>query len=194
MSDLIPVVTPELIEGKVNFKRTEEQKKRDRELIKKLYYFDKLGINRIAEHPELQHISKTQIYNDLEQVKKRFKGDPKYDKEFERKKLVAEAELAGKEAIKSFYLSQGKKLRVIERKKLPKNFDESNAKPEDLYTFEVENQTEEYNPGDPNFLKVFNETIKLRASLMGLNISPKTEINVNGNNQGKPTIIGMVIK
>jgi hypothetical protein len=193
-NQLIPVVTGEIVyegDGKGIHKRTSADKKRDRELIKKLYFFDKQGITEIAKNPALQHISKTQVYNDLEIVKKMWKGSPDFDKNFERKKLVSELELSAKESIKSFYLSQGRKVRKVERKKVGPNFDPENPKPEDLYTFQLEETTEEYGPGDPNFLKAFNETVKLRAIVMGVNMSPKTEININ---PGDKQIIGMIIK
>lgn len=176
--DLVPVNKPTVVNK--YHKRTDEQKKADRVLIKDLWV-RRYKLKDICDHPNLKHISVSQVRQDLKQVKKVFKSSPTFDKQFTAKRQIALGEEIINEAMIAWEKSKGLKVKTFSKTKTGGQF-----------SGEETGSMEEVSYGDPNYLKVAKDAFAELNKLYGINQAVKTtEVNVNNNNS--QVIIGMQI-
>lgn len=160
--------------------RTEEQKKSDRELIKGLY-IKRHKLADMQKHPMLQHISKTQVRNDLQIVLKQMKSSPLFDKKFRATKQLESMDDLYREAMEAWEKSKKTKTKTF-----------SKTKEGDQFASTENGTMEEDSYGDPNLLKVALNILAEQNKVLGLQQMTKTtEVNLNNNNS--QVIIGMQI-
>lgn len=188
-------------------RRTNEQKKKDRELVRDLY-IKRWKNADIKRHPALAHISGTAIWQDIQFVKKQMKTSPVFDKKFKIQKQLETLDELFRETMEAYGKSKNAKIKTFSK---TKEFGSSStskkgkSKKTEVYDYdEMETSAEggasifesgsfeENSYGDPNLLKVALNILAEQNKVLGILGSTKvTEVNLNNNNS--QVIVGMQI-
>lgn len=148
-------------------KRNDLEKQTDRELIKDLR-LRRLSTRQIAAHPDLTHISHTQIFNDLKLIENEWKNNTSIDLDKKKQEQLETLDFIIRENSEAWEKSKADKI----KKSIKNKEDDSKGK-----TKETGVQTETIH-GDHNYMKRVLDAIAEQNKILGLHAPVKTDGNL----------------
>ena len=147
-------------------KRNDLEKQQDRELIKDLR-LRRLSYRQIASHPDLKHISESQVFDDLKLIENEWKNNTSIDLDKKKQEQLETLDFIIRENSEAWEKSKADKI----KKSIKNKEDELKGK-----TKETGVQTETIH-GDHNYMKRVLDAIAEQNKILGLHSPIKTELS-----------------
>jgi len=147
-------------------KRNDLEKQKDRELIKDLR-LRRLSIRQIVSHPDLQHISQTQIFDDLKLIESEWKNNTLIDLDKKKQEQLETLDFIIRENSEAWEKSKADKIKKSIKNKNDKVKGDSK---------ETGVQTETIH-GDHNYMKRVLDAIAEQNKILGLHAPVKSELS-----------------
>ena len=147
-------------------KRNDLEKQQDRELIKELR-LRRQSLRQMAAHPELNHLSKSQIDYDLKLIESEWKENTSIDLDKKKQEQLETLDFIIRENSEAWEKSKADKI----KKSIKNKEDDSKGK-----TKESGVQTETIH-GDHNYMKRVLDAIAEQNKILGLHSPIKTELS-----------------
>jgi|GEM_PF-5824643 len=146
-------------------KRNDLEKQADRELIKDLR-LRRLSTRQIATHPDLSHISHSQVYADLKLIEANWKSTTSIDLDKKKQEQLETLDFIIRESSEAWEKSKADKV-----KKSIKNKDDFKGKSKESGI-----QTETIH-GDHNYMKRVLDALTEQNKILGLHAPVKAEVS-----------------